>query len=58
MTTVRLECQIQKCVDELSDLVSGKGLMLTDPKVVGKSMELDQLILRAMHESHPMRQTS
>ncbi|WP_235941396.1 aspartyl-phosphate phosphatase Spo0E family protein [Paenibacillus puerhi] len=57
-TCTRLERQIQKCVDELGQLISGQNLQLTDPKVVRKSMELDQLILRAMRDSRPIRKTS
>ncbi|MEK8128550.1 aspartyl-phosphate phosphatase Spo0E family protein [Paenibacillus filicis] len=60
MTSVRLERQIRKCVEDLNDLVCGQGLLLTDPSVVSKSMELDRLILRAMYKQKPapVRRTS
>jgi hypothetical protein len=58
LTNVRLERQIRKCVEDLNDLVCGQGLLLTDPSVVSKSMELDRLILRAMPRPNPVRKTS
>ncbi|MCZ8521534.1 MULTISPECIES: aspartyl-phosphate phosphatase Spo0E family protein [Paenibacillus] len=44
----QLERQIQSCIEDLEDMVTGSGCALTDPDVVRKSMELDELILVAM----------
>ncbi|MGF7030652.1 hypothetical protein J2T17_001557 [Paenibacillus mucilaginosus] len=44
----QIERQIQNCIDDLSSLVTGHGCALTDPDVLRKSMELDELILQVM----------
>ncbi|MFB6363232.1 aspartyl-phosphate phosphatase Spo0E family protein [Paenibacillus elgii] len=44
----QLERRIRSCIDERNALVTGQGCLLTDPEVVYKSMELDELILLAM----------
>ncbi|WP_426453949.1 Spo0E family sporulation regulatory protein-aspartic acid phosphatase [Paenibacillus sp. S-38] len=45
---LQLERRIQSCINDLSDMVTGHGFALTDPDVVRKSMELDELILEVM----------
>lgn len=49
----QLEHRIHSCIDELNALVTGQGCLLTDPEVLHKSMELDELILLAMRPLQP-----
>ncbi|WP_210021254.1 aspartyl-phosphate phosphatase Spo0E family protein [Paenibacillus sp. PvP091] len=46
-----IERRIRCCIDDLNALVTGQGCSLTDPRVVQKSMELDELILLTMRKS-------
>lgn len=54
----QLERRIRSCIEELNALVTGQGCLLTDPEVVHKSMELDELILLAMRPLQSVRQTA
>ncbi|MDF2964457.1 MAG: Spo0E like sporulation regulatory protein [Paenibacillus sp.] len=47
--SANLDTGIHKYVGELHELVNVRGYELTNPEVVKKSMELDLLILQAMH---------
>lgn len=55
---VQLERRIRSCIEELNALVTGQGCLLSDPEVVHKSMELDELILLAMRPPQSVRQTA
>ncbi|KPV56058.1 hypothetical protein QJ48_29770 [Paenibacillus sp. A3] len=50
----QLEHRIRSCIDELNALVTSQGCLLTDPEVVHKSMELDELVLLAMRPPQPV----
>ncbi|MCM3271556.1 aspartyl-phosphate phosphatase Spo0E family protein [Paenibacillus elgii] len=54
----QLEHRIRCCIDELNALLTGQGCLLTDPKVLHKSMELDELILLAMRPLQPAGQAA
>lgn len=51
MMNAMLERQIRNCIHDLSAMVTGQGCSLTDPCVVQKSMELDELILLTMKKT-------
>lgn len=53
MLNETLQQQIGRCINDLNALVTGQGFALTDPDVVKKSMELDELILLAMRGPLP-----
>ncbi|WP_088831904.1 aspartyl-phosphate phosphatase Spo0E family protein [Paenibacillus tyrfis] len=54
----QLEHRIRSCIDELNALITGQGCSLSDPEVVHKSMELDELILLAMRPLRPAGQVA
>ncbi|WP_248925626.1 aspartyl-phosphate phosphatase Spo0E family protein [Paenibacillus hamazuiensis] len=55
MNKEQRQTEIASRIEELSRLVCECGLRLTHPKVVQKSMELDELILSAMKEYRAQR---
>ncbi|MCZ8515897.1 aspartyl-phosphate phosphatase Spo0E family protein [Paenibacillus filicis] len=54
----KLQNQIRGCIQDLNDLVNDQGYALTDPPVMKKSMELDELILQAMRSQSLRRKNA